>query len=73
MPEKVKLLTKAEVIERTGLSESSIWRLRRDNDFPIPVRLGPGGLRFYAHEIEQWLSSRPRVSEGRRKRQKVVA
>ena len=60
------LLTTKQTCELTGLSHTTIHRLRRDNDFPIPIRLGRAGVRFKRDEVEAWLENRPRVNEGRK-------
>ena len=41
-----------------GLSEPTIWRLRRRGDFPIPVQLSPGRLAFKRAELIAWMDSR---------------
>lgn len=57
-------LTAQGVRKLTGLSESTIRRLRITGDFPAPIRLTPsvsGHLRWYVSEILEWLNSRERV------------
>lgn len=57
-------LTARRVREITGLSESTIRRLRFVDDFPSPIRLTPsiaGHLRWYESEILDWLESRRRA------------
>lgn len=46
------------VAEKTGLATSSIWRLARQGQFPIPVRLSPGCTAWFEHEIEAWLDAK---------------
>jgi len=41
--------------EKTGLSESSIWRLVRLRQFPRPMKLSPGCTAWLEHEIDEWL------------------
>jgi prophage regulatory protein len=51
------------VAEKTGLAESSIWRLSQRGQFPSPIKLSPGATAWYEHEIDEWLdhkgSNRP--------------
>ena len=37
-----RMLRLAAVRARTGLSTTTIWRLRRRGEFPNPVQLSPG-------------------------------
>ena len=57
------LLGIAEVCRRTGRSRSTIGRYVLDLElgFPQPVRLGERDRGWYADELEEWISSRPRV------------
>ena len=54
-----RLLRRRQVEEITGLSRSSIYRLMRNGDFPVPVRVGPSAVRWKASDISAWLESRP--------------
>lgn len=47
----------------TGLSKSTIERLRREGDFPQARRLGRQAIGFLKAEIETWLSNRPVVTQ----------
>ncbi|MHB1304442.1 MAG: helix-turn-helix transcriptional regulator [Acidiphilium sp.] len=54
------LLTIDDVMRLTGYkSRSSIYRRMRDQDFPRPVVLGGGRIRWRSDEIDQWLQSLP--------------
>lgn len=46
------------VIEKTGLAESSIWRLAHRGQFPMPVKLSPGCTAWFEHEIDEWLDGK---------------
>jgi prophage regulatory protein len=46
------------VSEKTGLAESSIWRLARLRQFPQPVKLSPGCTAWFEHEIDEWLDQK---------------
>jgi prophage regulatory protein len=54
------ILTKQEVVTRTSLSPSTIWRRMQVGDFPVSVQLSPGKVGWHEEEIERWLESRPR-------------
>ena len=54
------ILTKQEVVTRTSLSPSTIWRRMQAGDFPESVQLSPGKVGWHEEEIEHWIESRPR-------------
>lgn len=54
-----RLLRRREVETITGLSRSTIYRLMQKGDFPKPVRIGPGAVRWKVSDIKAWIESRP--------------
>ncbi len=58
----MQILRKREASQKTGLSMAHIDRITRDpnNDFPAKVQLGGNAVGWYEHEIDEWLSNRPR-------------
>ena len=46
------------VADKTGVPESSIWRLAQRGDFPPPIKLSPGCTAWYEHEIDEWLDAK---------------
>ncbi|MDE2667219.1 MAG: AlpA family transcriptional regulator [Acidobacteriota bacterium] len=62
-----RLLTRTEVERRCGLARSTVYRLMRQNLFPLPLKLGGKAVRWPQSEIESWIASRPRATgEGSR-------
>ena len=57
-----RLLRRAEVEDRTGLSTSTIYRMMREGNFPVPLKISPKAVRWPASEIEAWLVSLPRAT-----------
>lgn len=55
--ENEKLMTKAETCEYLNLSDSTIYRLRKDNVFPEPLQIGPRTIRWKKTDIDNWLES----------------
>ena len=51
-----------DVIARTGLSRTTIWRKVRRGLFPAPVQLGENSVGWSEDEITAWVASRPRVA-----------
>ena len=55
-----RIIRLSEVIEKTGLSKSTIYRLAADanSDFPTAVRLTPATVGWYESLIDAWIQSR---------------
>ncbi|WP_371435405.1 AlpA family transcriptional regulator [Polaromonas sp.] len=53
--EPVRVLRLPAVINRVGLSRSSIYNRQRSGAFPRPVKLGPRAVGFIEQEIEAWI------------------
>lgn len=53
------MLSKKAVVQRTGLSQVTIWRRVRAGDFPLPRQLTPNKVGWLESEIEEWEQSRP--------------
>ena len=56
-----RVLRMPAVMERTGLSRASIYRLIHANDFPVAIRLGSRAVGWRAQRIDEWIASRERV------------
>ena len=54
-----RILRLPAVQEVTGLSKTTLWRLRNDGEFPAPRRLGGRAIGWVASEVEAWIASRP--------------
>ena len=55
------LLTYSEVLKLTGIrSRSTIFERVQRGEFPAPLRLSPGYVRFRESEIIAWIDSLPR-------------
>lgn len=63
MPQST-LIRLEEVIKRTGLSRSWIYRLIDENRFPAQVKLGGRAMAFVESEIDQWIENRITESRG---------
>jgi len=55
------LLSWPEVQRAIGLSRPQIWRLRRDGNFPAPLRLSTHRVGWRVSELRAWLDSRARA------------
>ena len=57
-----QMLRPTEVMARTGLSRTTIWRKVKDGSFPNPLVLGKNSIGWPAQTITDWLESRERRS-----------
>ena len=53
-----RILRVPDVLERTGLSRTTIWRLESRGDFPARRRLGPQAVGWAEDEVTAWLDDR---------------
>ena len=58
------MLRPPEVVKRTGLSRTTLWRRVRAGKFPPPVVLGPNAIGWPASAVAEWLAARPRRTYG---------
>ena len=56
-----RVLRMPAVMERTGLSRASIYRLIKADDFPAAIRLGSRSVGWPAQRIDEWIVSRDSV------------
>lgn len=56
-----RLLPRRAVEDRVGVTRSTVYRWMRESDFPEPIRVAPGCVRWSEREIEEWIASRPRA------------
>ena len=61
---ETQMLRAPEVMARTGLSRTTIWRRVRAGSFPAPIELGQNSIGWPAVEISAWLESRGRRTYG---------
>jgi len=54
--ESPRILRLHQVIERVGLSRSSIYKFIKDGKFPKQISLGERAIGFYQHEIDHWIN-----------------
>lgn len=52
----IKILRLTEVIERTGLSRSTIYLRVSKGEFPSPISLGGRSIGFLEDEYDDWVA-----------------
>lgn len=58
-----KFVRVAEVVGIVALGRSTINRMIATGTFPQPVKLTDHRIGWYLHEVQAWMSSRPRRNE----------
>jgi prophage regulatory protein len=53
-----KVLRCPEVVDRTGISRATIYRLMDEGKFPRSHQLSPGAVGWSEAEIEAWITAR---------------
>lgn len=54
------------VVERVGLSRTTIWRQERKGAFPRRIRLSDNAVGWLEEDIQNWLANRPRGTAANR-------
>ena len=54
-----RILRLPEVLEMTGLSKATVYRLMGAGTFPAPRQLGPRAVGWPEGLIAEWISARP--------------
>ena len=57
----MKFITVKQVMDMTGLSRTTIWRLEKDGEFPKRRQLGIRRIGWIESEVLDWMESRSQV------------
>ncbi len=60
--QRENLIRVREVMERTGLSRTVLYRKVKHKDFPPPVRLTARCVGWLESEIDEWVNQRIRTT-----------
>lgn len=58
MSEKDKIIRLNEVMDMTGLSRSTIYRMMEKGDFPKSTPLGERAIGWSMSEVQEWVQTR---------------
>ncbi|MEY8214047.1 MAG: AlpA family phage regulatory protein [Colwellia sp.] len=53
-----KIIRIKGLVEKTGLSSCTIWRLRKTNEFPKSIQLSERLIGWRESEINEWLANK---------------
>ena len=51
-----------ELVERTGLDRTTLWRQVQCGDFPPSYQIGPRSVAVRSDDFDLWMRTRPRSS-----------
>ena len=54
-----RLVRVREVVERTGLARTTIWRFQKEGRFPPAVRVGDRRIAWREEDIAAWIAGLP--------------
>lgn len=57
----MKILKRKEIVQMTGLSPVTIWRMEQRGEFPQKISLSPNRVGWIEDEVLDWVRSRPRI------------
>ncbi len=57
-PKEIRLIRLAEVLNKTGLSKSHLYRLMKEGDFPSSTGLGLRARAWSELEVNQWIEQK---------------
>ena len=60
-----RIIRPEELVDRLGISRTTLWRLQKRGEFPPPLQLSPNAVGWSEAEITEWLESRPRAGSAR--------
>ena len=52
-----KIIRLPEVIEKTGISKTTIRNLERSKNFPSRLKISKRSVGWYEHEIDEWVTN----------------
>ena len=59
----IVLLTREQLLRKLQWSGPTLYRRVRSGEFPAPIDTGGNLKRWFEHEVNQYLMSRPRVGQ----------
>lgn len=59
----LRVIPPKEVAARAGVSLRGLQRKVKTGEAPTPVKMGPGRIGFFEHEVQSWLAALPRTRE----------
>jgi len=64
----IRLIRLSEVIERVGLSRSTIYMYMQEGKFPKNIQLGPRAVAWNSEEIDNWIQEKIELSRSKERK-----
>ena len=61
----MRIIRLNEVMDRTGLGRSSIYKLQAEGWFPKSISLTERSIGWYAYEVDAWIQERLDARDGK--------
>ena len=58
-----KILRMPDVLDKVGVSRTTIWRQVKAGTFPSPIRLSARSVGWRENEVDEWLDAQPAITE----------
>lgn len=59
----MNIIRRVQLVEKLGLSLTTIWRLEKRGDFPSRIRLSINAVGYDLAEIDRWLATREKAAK----------
>lgn len=56
------LLRHGDVARKLGVASATLHRMRAKGDFPAPLQLSEGVIRWRESAVDKWINSRPKAA-----------
>ena len=68
----MRLISRVEVLNRTSISQPTLWRLENRGEFPRSIRISKNRVAYNEEEVDAWIQSRIKQSRPARSETKAA-
>lgn len=66
-----RLIRRPEVLERVGLSSSTLYEMTAAGEFPAPIPIGRQAVAWLDSEVDAWIKERIELRDSRQRKRAV--
>jgi prophage regulatory protein len=66
-----RLIRRPEVLERVGLSSSTLYEITAAGEFPAPIPIGRQAVAWLDSEVDAWIKERIELRDSRQRKRAV--
>lgn len=63
-----RLMRRPEVLERVGLSSSTLYEMTAAGEFPAPIPIGRQAVAWLESEVDAWICNRIEIRDRRQRK-----